>query len=181
MTNIRLPIERYDDLEIRNAYQAHLAGGGAPEDILPGIYARGRDNARTPMQWTDGPFAGFSTAEPWLPVNPNYVAVNAAAALADPDSVFFFYQKLIALRKAYPVFRDGRFTLLNPEDEACFAYTRDTGREHLLVVCSFTADELPEVCPDAFREAEVLLANYPAPAGPLRPYEARLLYYRSPR
>lgn len=179
MTNIRLPIEQYDDLEIHNAYQAHIAKGGAPEEILAGIYARGRDNARTPMQWSGGACAGFSSGKPWLPVNPNYPEVNAEKAMEDPDSVFWFYQKLITLRKTYPVFRDGSFTLLAPEDEKCFAYTRDTDEEHLLVVCNFTAEELPEVCPEMFRGAEVLLSNYPDPAGELRPYETRMLYCKT--
>jgi len=176
MTNIRLPIAEYDDLEILNAYRERLARGDKTEDIMAGIWARGRDNARTPVQWTDGAYAGFSQVKPWLPVNPNYTSINAQAALEDPDSVFYFYQRLIALRKQYAVFRDGTFTLLHPEDEAVFAYTRDTDGEHLLVVCNFTASEQPDVCPEAFSGAEVLLANYPDPAGPLRPYEARMLY-----
>ena len=179
MTNIRLPIEEYDDLEIQNAYQEHLAAGHPPEEILAGIYARGRDNARTPMQWSGGNYAGFSNSRPWLPLNPNYLEINAEAALADPDSVFYFYQRLIALRKSYPVFQIGSFTLLEPDDEKCFAYTRDTEEEHLLVVCNFAEEELPGICPEAFQGAEVLLANYPAPTGVLRPYETRILYYRS--
>ena len=178
MTNIRLPIEEYDDLEIKNAYRERIAKGYAPEDIMEGIYARGRDNARTPMQWSAGEYAGFSREKPWLPVNPNYTEINVDAALADPDSVFYFYQKLIALRKQYEVIRDGSFTLRLPEDENVFAYTRDTRSEHLLVVCNFTAEEQPEILPAAFRGAEVLLANYPGPAGPLRPYEARMLYVK---
>lgn len=179
MTNIRLPIEEYVDLEIRRAYDEYVAGGGAPEKILKGIYARGRDNARTPMQWNAQPGAGFSEAKPWLPVNPNYTEINVQAALEDPDSIFRFYQKLIALRREYPVFRDGTFTLLDPADEKRFAYTRDTAEEHLLVVCNFTAEELPEVCPEGFRGAEVLLGNYPDPAGRLRPYETRMLYRKT--
>ena len=178
MTNIRLPIEQYDDLEIKNAYRKQLEQGRAEEDILSAIYARGRDNARTPMQWSAGPNAGFTTGEPWLPVNPNYTEINAVAALADPDSVFYFYQKLIALRKAYPVFRDGDFQLLEAEDEQRFAYVRETEREALLVVCNFTAETLPDVCPERFRGAEVLLGNYPDPAGDLRPYETRMRYVK---
>ena len=178
MTNIRLPIEQYDDLEIKNAYREQLEQGRPEEDILSAIYARGRDNARTPMQWSAGPNAGFTTGEPWLPVNPNYTEINAVAALADPDSVFYFYQKLIALRKAYPVFRDGDFQLLEAEDEQRFAYVRETEREALLVVCNFTAETLPDVCPERFRGAEVLLGNYPDPAGDLRPYETRMRYVK---
>ena len=178
MTNIRLPIEAYDDLEIHNAYREGLARGDSPEKVMEGIYAHGRDNARTPMQWSDEKNAGFSAAGPWLPVNPNYTEINAQAALADPESVFYFYQGLIALRKEYPVFREGGFTLLNPEDEAVFAYTRDAGEEHLLVVCNFTQSEQPEVCPELFRGARVLAANYPDPSGPLRPFETRMLYVK---
>ena len=130
------------------------------------------------MQWSAGSNAGFTTGEPWLPVNPNYTEINAVAALADPDSVFYFYQKLIALRKAYPVFRDGDFQLLEAEDEQRFAYVRETEREVLLVVCNFTAETLPDVCPERFRGAEVLLGNYPDPAGDLRPYETRMRYVK---
>lgn len=178
MTNIRLPIEEYDDLEILNAYRERLARGDRPEDIMEGIYARGRDNARTPMQWSKEEYAGFSRVKPWLPVNPNYTGINVEAALDDPDSVFWFYQKLITLRKTCPVFREGSFTLLDPENEKVFAYTRDTAEEHLLVVCNFTAGEQPEVLPDLFQGAEVLLANYSNPTGALRPYETRMLYVR---
>lgn len=178
MTNIRLPIEQYDDLEIHNAYREGLARGDSPEKVMEGIYAHGRDNARTPMQWTGGKNGGFSDGTPWLPVNPNCAEINAQAALADPDSVFYFYQRLIALRKEYPVFREGGFTLLNPEDEAVFAYTRDAGGEHLLVVCNFARTEQPQVCPELFRGARVLAANYPDPSGPLRPFETRMLYVK---
>lgn len=176
MTNIRLPIEEYDDLEILNAYKEQVARGREAEDMLAAIYARGRDNARTPMQWSDGPYAGFSDVRPWLPVNPNCTEINVQAALADPDSLFWFYRKLIALRKQYPVFREGSFALLCPDDPYVFAYTRDTGKERLLVVCNFTAEERPWSCPEPFRGGEVLLANYPDSSQTLRPYEARMVY-----
>ncbi|RAZ93424.1 hypothetical protein DK853_40345, partial [Klebsiella oxytoca] len=78
------------------------------------------------------PYAGFSQEKPWLPVNPNYCEINAQAALADPESVFYYYQALIALRKRYPVFRDGAFTLLEPESSQLFVYTRETEAEQLL-------------------------------------------------
>ena len=178
MTNIRLPIGQYDDLEIRNMYDAGIARGEDPEKLMEAIYARGRDNARTPMQWSALPNAGFTAGKPWLPVNPNYTEINAEAALADPDSVFYFYQKLIALRKAYPVFRDGDFQLLDPADEKRFAYVRETEGEALLVACNFTAETLPDVCPERFRGAQVLLGNYPDSAGDLRPYEARMRYVK---
>lgn len=177
MTNVRLPMEQYADLETKNVYADRLAQGYAPDDIMTSIYARSRDNARTPMQWLAEPNAGFSNAEPWLPVNPNYTAINAEAALADPDSVFYHYQKLITLRKTYPVFRDGRFALLMPDSEQIFAYTRDTDSEHLLVVCNFTAASVPFARPEAFRQAKLLVSNYPEPVTNfLRPYEAQMFY-----
>ena len=85
-------------------------------------------------------------------------------------------QKLIALRKACPVFRDGRFTLLLPDSEEIFAYTRDTDREHLLVVCNFTQGCVPFARPEAFRQAELLISNYSEPTCVLRPYEAQMFY-----
>ena len=176
MTNIRLPIEAYQDLEIQNLYRERVARGYDPEAVMESIYARGRDNARTPMQWSAERNAGFSPAEPWLPVNPNYIEINAEAALADPNSVFYCYQKLIALRKRYPVFREGSFTLLEPESEQLFIYTRDTETEHLLVVCNFTGEIVPYHRPAVFAEAELLLSNYDEPLEYLRPYEAQLFY-----
>ena len=176
MTNIRLPIEAYQDLEIQNLYRERVARGYDPEAVMESVYARGRDNARTPMQWSAERNAGFSPAEPWLPVNPNYIEINAEAALADPNSVFYCYQKLIALRKRYPVFREGSFTLLEPESEQLFIYTRDTETEHLLVVCNFTGEIVPYHRPAVFAEAELLLSNYDEPLEYLRPYEAQLFY-----
>ena len=139
------------------------------------IWARGRDNARTPMQWTAGENAGFTTGKPWLPVNPNYTRINAESALADPDSVFHYYRRLIELRKTIPEFRDGSFTLLCPEDEQVFAYTRDTLTGHMLVVCNFSDKEATFRIPEAFRDGEVLISNYEGESNVLRPYEAKIL------
>ena len=121
---------------------------------------------------------GSTTISGSCPVNPNYTAINAEAALEDSDSVFHHYRKLIELRKTYPVFRDGSFTLLLPEDPHIFAYTRDTEQEHLLVVCNFTDKTLQLDAPEAFRGAEVLLSNYREASDALRPYEAVMLYYK---
>ena len=177
MTNIRLPLEQYQDLELHNLFRERTAEGYDPRDVMESIWARGRDNARTPMQWTSGPNAGFTTGTPWLPVNENYRQINAEAALADPNSIFYYYQKLIALRKRVPEFRDGSFTLLCPEDEQVFAYTRDTDRGHMLVVCNFSGREAGFDIPEAFRNAEVLIANYEGEAETLRPYEAKILRF----
>ena len=105
---------------------------------MASIYARGRDNARTPMQWTDSENAGFTTGTPWMPLNPNYHEINAAQALADPDSVFHYYRRLIHLRKTIPVIRHGDFTLLDADNEKVFSYVRRDDEHELLVVCNFT-------------------------------------------
>lgn len=159
-----------------NMYYDRISRGYRTEDVMASIYARSRDNARTPMQWSPEAFAGFSQVKPWLPVNANYKETNVQAALADPESVFYYYQKLIALRKRLTVFRDGCFTLLEPEDKKRFLYTRDTEWEHLLVVCNFTAEAGAFILPKEFRQAELLLSNYEDQPDQLRPYEARMYY-----
>lgn len=177
MTNIRLDISQYVDVESINLYKSRRAAGYSHENVMESIYARGRDNARTPMQWTAGENAGFTDGKPWLSVNENHSFINARAALENPDSVFYYYQKLIALRKTYDVFRDGRFTLLCPEDEQVFAYTRDTEQAHMLVVCNFTDREVPFALPWNYHSAQKLIANYPGDHPMLRPYEAYICYY----
>jgi glucan 1,6-alpha-glucosidase len=177
MTNIRLDIHQYDDVEIKNLYNDRIAKSYSHDAIMASIWARGRDNARTPMQWSAKKNAGFTEGTPWLPVNENYVQVNAEAALTDPDSVFCYYQQLIRLREEYPVIRDGSFTLLCPEDEKVFAYTRDTEHGHLLVVCNFSGEETEFAFPERFCGAKMLLSNYDGGAPGLRPYEAAMFYY----
>jgi len=178
MTNIRLSLEEHVDLETLNVYRERVEQGYDPEEVMASIHVRSRDNARTPMQWTAGENAGFTTGKPWMPVNPNYTEINAEAALADPDSVFHYYRKLIQLRKTYDVLRSGTFTLLNPEDEKIFAYTRDTEQEHMLIVCNFTEETLDFDAPENFRGSQMLLNNYAEDFHRLRPYEAVILYYR---
>lgn len=131
------------------------------------------------MQWSAEDYAGFSTVKPWLPVNPNYKEINVQAALTDPNSIFYHYQALIALRKQYPVFRDGTFTLLERESEQLFVYTRDTEQEHLLAVCNFTGETVAYQRPAEFANAQLLLSNYDTPQAQLRPYEAQLFYLKS--
>ena len=174
MTNIRLELEQYVDLEIHNLYRDRVGAGYDPADVMESIYARGRDNARTPMQWTAGENAGFSTGKPWLPVNDNHDHINVEAALADPDSVFYYYQKLIALRKTHDVFRSGRFTLPLPEDEQRFIYRRDTETEHMLVICNFSEKEAPLNDIEIPTGAQLQLTNYHKQKNNLQPYEARL-------
>ena len=179
MTNIRLPIEKYVDIETLNVFRERTAAGYSADDVMASIYARSRDNARTPMQWGLEEGAGFTTGKPWLTINENYREINAEAALADPDSVFHYYRKLIELRKQYDVFRSGWFELLDPEDEKVFAYTRDTENEHLLVVCNFSCETLPFEVPERFNGSQLLIGNYSDGEPGLRPYEAAMLYYKT--
>ena len=177
MTNIHLELDQYVDLETLNVYRERRELGWEHDALMRAIHARSRDNARTPMQWTAGENAGFTTGKPWMSINENYHEINVEAALADPDSVFYHYQKLIRLRKSYDVFRDGWFELLQPEDEKVFAYTRDTDREHLLVVCNFTGETMDYEIPGRFWGSRLLISNYTTYAPELRPYEAVMLYY----
>ena len=177
MTNIRLPIERYADLEIRNYYEECMSRGENHDDVMERIYARGRDNARTPMQWTAGENGGFTTGKPWLPVNENHQFVNAEAEYDDPNSVFSYYQTLISLRKTYPVFREGEFVLIDEWNESVFAYRRDSETQHLLVVCNFTGKELVFSLPGDFARGRKLIGNYEGVGDRLRPYEAYMLFY----
>ncbi len=178
MTNAPYPVEDLRDVESINAYHELVDGGKSPEEALALIHRMMRDNARTPMQWTAGANAGFTTGTPWMRVNPNHTVINAEAALADPDSVFHTYRKLIALRKAYPVFVEGDFTLLCPEDPQVFAYLRRGAGQELLAAVNLSGKPAAFALPEAFRGCQPLLATQGTPdSGVLRPWEA-LLYLR---
>ena len=176
MTNIHLPIEAYRDLESLNLYEARKAAGYPEAEIMASLYARSRDNARTPMQWDASPHGGFTTGTPWLTENPNYREINATAELADPDSVFHYYRRLIALRKTYPVFVHGDFTLLEPDHPSLFVYRRRLERQSLLVICNYGGGETAWSLPAGWDDAQCLISNYPDRLpGRLRPWEARIL------
>ena len=180
MTNVRYPIEEYRDIETLNLYRERMAQGFPESSVLASIYAKGRDNARTPMQWSAEENAGFSTAKPWIKVNPNYPEINVRRQMADPGSVFHYYRKLISLRKRYPVFLDGSFTLLCPDSPDIFAYKRENEKEQLYVVCNFSAQEADCILETDFSAMQCLISNYPAEtmSRKLRPYEA-FMYFRS--
>jgi len=182
MTNVRFPsIDDYRDIETLNMYREYVEERGmAPERVMAMIYARGRDNARTPMQWDDSPHAGFTTGTPWIDVNPNYTTINVAQARRDPDSIFAYYRQLIRLRKAHPVVVYGRYALLDGGDERVYAFTRSLDAQRLLVILNFSADSPAFSPPLPLDAARLLIANYPVEAGAaaadlhLRPYEARV-------
>ena len=175
MTNVRFDsIEQYQDIEIRNMYRERLEKGYAEKYIMESIYAKGRDNARTPMQWDDTENAGFTTGTPWLGVNPNYTEINARSQLHDENSVFHYYKKLIQLRKENSIFVEGDFTLLLPEDENIFAYVREYEGRKLLVFANFTNQEVFCESLELWKSGKTLIRNYKDETSGtmLRPYEA---------
>jgi oligo-1,6-glucosidase len=169
------------DIESHNAYRAALARGQDPEAAMEAIRYKGRDNARTPMQWDESEHAGFTTGSPWLEVHPDHVTVNAAAEVNDPDSVFSHYRKLIKLRHQEPVVVHGTFTRLLRDSEDVHGYLRRLDGRELLVVANLSSKEgLEAAVPDAatWAASELMLSNAPEPAERdrivLGPWEARV-------
>ena len=178
MTNVAFPdISDYRDIDTLNAWR-EMTGelGVSPEHMMACIHRRSRDNARTPMQWSDAPNAGFTTGTPWIGVNPNYETINAEAQENDPDSVLHFYRRLIALRKELPIITEGDYTLLLGDHPQIFAYVRSWQGQRLYAICSFSAKtfDAPEILP--YCGGRLLLGNYTpdGDAQTLRPYEARV-------
>lgn len=171
----------YRDVETLNAYTEKTTLGETEADILAAIRQKSRDNARTPMQWDASPHAGFSTATPWIPVPENHTSINVEAALADLDSVFYHYKKLIHLRKQYDVLTNGIYRLLTPDDLALWAYERITDEERLLVLSNFYGTTTSFTLPDDWLDHQILIQNYPdvletSGQVTLRPYESLMLY-----
>ncbi len=173
-------VEDFRDIESLNFYRHALAQGYDEQQVLAGLRARGRDNARTPMQWDAGRHAGFTEGEPWIPVNPNHADVNAAAQVDDPDSVFSHYRKLVELRHTEPAVVHGDFTMLLPEHPSIYAFTRAHENVELLVLGNFSGatTEVPLDDAGQWAAAEVVLANYDRAPDEgritLRPWETRV-------
>jgi oligo-1,6-glucosidase len=184
MTNVRFDsIDDYKDIETLNMYREKVIENGEdPQKVMEAIYAKGRDNARTPFQWDDSENAGFTTGTPWIKVNPNYKEINAKQAVEDPNSIYHYYRKLIQLRKQYPIVVYGSYDIILPEHEQIYAYTRTYKNEKLLVILNFSADqpifELPKDI--TFKTKELLISNYDMndeetiETFTLKPYEARV-------
>lgn len=160
MTNVKFEMEDYRDIELLNMYQERLARGYEEKEIMQSIYAKGRDNARTPMQWDESSNAGFTSGTPWIRCNPNYTTINAAKSLLDEDSVFHYYQKLIQLRKQETVLIDGVYEPVLEEDANIFAYIRENEDASLLVLCNFTGENADCDLEEKWKEGEVLISNY---------------------
>jgi glycosidase len=182
MTNVRFTqMDDYRDLETLNLYRDRLAAGYRPNGVMASIHAKSRDNARTPLPWDAGNNAGFTTGIPWIKVNPNYQQINIAAALADPDSIFHYYRRLINLRKTADWLVYGSYQLLLPEHGQLFAYLREYHNRRYLVFGNFSEQTLT-VDPAALHitpTAASLLNNYAtAPLlaeGVIRPWEGGIV------
>ncbi|PTL74210.1 glucohydrolase [Rathayibacter caricis DSM 15933] len=177
MTNVPFSgIEDFRDVESLNYYAEAVGDRGEdPEEVLAGLRAQSRDNARTPVQWDGGEHAGFTTGEPWIPVNPNSIELNVAADRASERSVFEYYRALIALRHADETVQLGRFRLLEPEHPTLFAFTR-TGASELLAVGNVSGEPLEVSLLAEWAGAETVLGNVPGSTGTtLQPWEARVL------
>jgi oligo-1,6-glucosidase len=152
MTNVPFTaIGQYRDIETLNMHRLHLEAGLPEADFIAGANANGRDNSRTPMQWSAAPHAGFTAGTPWIEVNPNYTRINVAAEQDDPYSILAHYRRLIALRKELPIIVEGRYTAWLDDHPDVFAYTRTLGTQSLLVLANFTANEVTVDVPEALR------------------------------
>lgn len=178
MTNVRFDdINDYNDIESLNMYKDRLSKGYSHNEIMESIYAKGRDNARTPMQWDDSENAGFTTGTPWLAVNKNYDKINAKQCLQDENSIFNHYKKLIDIRKNNDTIIYGDYKLLCEDDENIFAYVRELNGDKILVVCNFYDKDVEFKFEGDFNYSKVLLSNYNDSSKmieklKLRPYEA---------
>lgn len=179
MTNVSFDsIEDYNDIETLNAYHEKLNEGIPKETLMEAVHKSSRDNARTPMQWDDTLNAGFSKHDPWLKVNPNYKDINVAKALKDPNSIYYYYKKLIKMRKEYKSIVYGDFKAF----EVCenvFSYMRTLGDERLFIVINLKGNNEKFILPSEikYNKAEVILSNYDdenkdISSIALKPYEA---------
>ena len=174
-------LEDYKDIESINYFKEELSKENSSIDkIKHSLFCKSRDNARTPMQWSSEENAGFSTSKPWINVNPNYTTVNAESALKDSNSLFYYYQHLIKLRKQHSIIVYGRYKLIAEDHPQIYAYTRKLDNEQLIVIANFTKEEptfdVKEVEP--FKDCELLIANYDSPeilkSFTMRPFEVRV-------
>ncbi|RYU70589.1 alpha-glucosidase [Aliivibrio finisterrensis] len=162
MTNVAFDtLEEYKDIETLNFYRVKTESGVSHESMMKGIHANSRDNARTPMHWDNSDNAGFTQGTPWIKLNPNYPEINVTAALEDKNSIFYHYQKLIALRKQNPVIVYGDFIPLFETHSAVFAYERKDNEQHFIVLNNFSTEPQTLALPEhiANRSVECLISN----------------------
>ncbi|MGY4762715.1 glycoside hydrolase family 13 protein [Paenibacillus caseinilyticus] len=185
MTNVRFgSVEEYKDIETLNWYKERMAEGADPAELLRAVHAKGRDNARTPFQWAASPNGGFTAGTPWLAVNPNCHEINAEEARRNPDSIFHYYKKLIALRKQHDIMVYGEFISILDEHEQIYAYLRKLGEERWLILLNFAGESAVFELPGSVEGSggELIIGNYGDAESQaasvrqvdLRPYEARV-------
>lgn len=179
MTNVPFTsVDQFRDLDSINAYYELVEDQKvfSHEEMMRYLCYKSRDNARTPFQWDETENAGFTEGTPWIMVNPNYTEINAKKQLADPDSVFHYYQKLIRLRKERDLIVYGTYDLLMPDSKEIYMYTRTLGEEKLLTVCNFSDQEIQVEIPAEFTGGTYMISNYKEQAVSekmtLRAYEA---------
>ena len=180
MTNIRFDsIDDYNDIESLNMYKERLSQGYSLDEIMESIYAKGRDNARTPMQWNKENNAGFTTGIPWLKVNKNYKYINVEQAINDENSILYYYKKLIKLRRESDVIKYGDYKLILEEHPEIFAYTRSWNDDNILVICNFYGNTINVFLGEEYskKDSQIILSNYKDAKIlgrdiKLRPYEA---------
>ena len=161
MTNIRFDrIEQYRDIETINWYGLLKSMGKNPDDYLEGWKLSARDNGRTPFQWNDSPNGGFTTGTPWLQVNDNFTAINAADQENDPASILNYFRQLTKMRKENPVLIYGAYELLAPEDPQVYAYTRTLADRQVLVLLNFSDTQASFALPAGFSAGKKLIDNY---------------------
>lgn len=180
MTNVPFKsIDQYRDIATMGLYKELKAAGKTEEECMNVLHQRSRDNARTPMQWNNKQHAGFTTGTPWIEVNENYCDINVAQALQDPDSIYYYYKKLIELRKTHPIFVYGKYELILPNHDQIFAYIRSYEGKQLIVLLNFTDQNASFMLPAdlTFTKSKLLISNYEVGmdnGDSLRPYEARI-------
>ncbi len=184
MTNVDFQeIEKFKDIEILNMYHERINRGYSHDEIMNSIHHIGRDNARTPMQWNSTEYGGFSKVAPWININSNYKMINAEAQIADDNSVYSYYKKLIEFRRTSQyksIIRDGNFELIDKHNEDIFAYKRILGSYELIVICNFRPFEVQYRCNDLLdlEYKNLLLSNYDRMLEEeyLKPYEAKVIF-----
>jgi oligo-1,6-glucosidase len=179
MTNVPFTsIEQYRDIETLNMHRLHLEAGLSPEDFIRGANQSGRDNARTPMQWSASAHGGFSTGTPWIDVNENYTAINAEAAMQDKASIWNHYRTLIALRKTHPVIVYGDYRSFLDQHPDVYVYTRTLETDRIVIVANFKPGEITLTMPLELKSGGTcLICNYDpvetiGDTLTLRPFEA---------
>lgn len=184
MTNVHFDLDEYEDIEVRNAYQELVLKGKtiSEEDFKKAVWNKSRDNARTPMQWDDTENAGFTEGKPWFKLSDRYKEINVKQALADKDSIFYYYKQLIELRHKESLLTDGDYQLILPEDQQVFAYLRNTDNETWLIAANLSEDEIAADCLKPYEKDkhEIVIGNYHRVdlEQPLRPYEAFMMRVR---